>query len=239
MKIIILTTYILLALSVSVPKITQAQGTTYLSNLGETSTGSSAVGSDSWLAASFFPGTNSTGYVLDSIQLSMNEATGTPSGFTVMLYSVALGSSYPGARLATLSGSPSPSTAGIYTYGAPANVILRFVGCFIVVTAGTPVTSGAYEWSLPNISDYNPIDGWGIPSSTQFLSAADGSHWNPTSGTQPQFAINATPVPEPGTLGLIAFGGLCLIWLKFPGFGLRVFAVSGNTSAQSCCGQDL
>ena len=68
-------------------QVIQAQGTmTYLSNLGQSSTGSLAAGSDSWLAAGFQTGTNNGGYVLNSIQLAMNAASGNPTGFKVMLY---------------------------------------------------------------------------------------------------------------------------------------------------------
>jgi hypothetical protein len=58
MKNLIIGGIIVLAVVLSAPQITQAQGTTYLSNLGEPSTGSLAVGSDSWLAVSFGTGTN-------------------------------------------------------------------------------------------------------------------------------------------------------------------------------------
>jgi hypothetical protein len=197
----------------SVPRITQAQGTTYLSNLGETSTGSSAVGSNSWLAASFFAPIDSGGYFLNSIQLAMNDASGTPNGFTVKLRTIAAGSSFPGSSVASLSGSPNPSTAGIYTYTAPANLILQG-GYFIEITAGTPVASGAYEWSSSNINSYNPTGGWGIPSSTPFLLRGSDGRWNPISGTHPQFAINASPVPEPGVSALLALGGLCFLSLR-------------------------
>ena len=68
-------------------RVTQAQGTlTYLSNLGQPSSGSDIVGSNSWLFTTFRVGTNPNGYVLNSIQLEMTDASGTPSGFTVMLY---------------------------------------------------------------------------------------------------------------------------------------------------------
>jgi hypothetical protein len=67
----------------------QAQGTmTYLSNLGQPTVGTNAVGSDSWLAAGFYTGTNAGGYLLDSIQLGMANASGNPTNFTVMLYSL-------------------------------------------------------------------------------------------------------------------------------------------------------
>ena len=56
----------------------EAQGTTYLSNLGQTSAGSSSVGDDSWIAIGFKTGTNGAGYTLDFIQLRMIDASGNP-----------------------------------------------------------------------------------------------------------------------------------------------------------------
>ena len=50
MKKIILPAILALALAVLSPRIAQAQGTLYVSSLGLTSSGSSPVGSDSWLA---------------------------------------------------------------------------------------------------------------------------------------------------------------------------------------------
>jgi hypothetical protein len=69
---------IVLAVALLVPQIITAQGITYLCNLGQTSTGSDAVGSDS------------SGYSLNCIQLGMTDASGNPSGFGVILYSATL-----------------------------------------------------------------------------------------------------------------------------------------------------
>jgi len=59
-----------------VPACSKAQGTTYFSNLGNPSTSSIAVGSDSWNGASFVTGTNANGYTLRSVQLLMGNAIG-------------------------------------------------------------------------------------------------------------------------------------------------------------------
>jgi hypothetical protein len=65
------------------PKIATAQGTTtFLSNLGQTSAGDNPAGSDSWLAAGFYTGNDVNGYVPNSIQLGMADASGNPAGFT-------------------------------------------------------------------------------------------------------------------------------------------------------------
>ncbi len=204
---------IVLAAALSAPQITQAQGTvTYLSNLPQSSAGSLAVGSDSWLAAVCQTGTNADGYVLDSIQLAMSDAIGSPNGFTVMLYAPAIGSFLPGHSLGTLNGSLSPVAGGVYTYTPASNLTLTPRTPYsIVLTAGTAVANGAYGWSYGGTNSYNPSDGWstigGVWSSSNGL-----THWIGTGGSFPRFALNATPVPEPGALSLLALGGLLLVW---------------------------
>ena len=49
------------------------------------STGTAAVGSDSSLAEFFQTGSNPGGYTLDSVQLGMSDASGSPGGFAVTL----------------------------------------------------------------------------------------------------------------------------------------------------------
>ena len=86
-KIIIIA--IVLTTELFASQVMQAQGNLYLSNLGETSSGSAAVASDAWLAEVFKTGTNPSGYVLNSVQLFMDAASGSPSGFSVSIYSSA------------------------------------------------------------------------------------------------------------------------------------------------------
>ena len=194
------------------PQILQAQGTTYLSNLDQSSVGSLAAGSDSWLAVTFETGTNPGGYVLNSIQLAMTDASGNPSGFMVMLYAPAIGTFLPGNSLGTLNGSLNPVTAGIYTYTPAAKLTLAPYGPYsIVLTAGTAVANGAYELSYAGTDSYNPSGGWSNPGgslSGVWTSSNGSSPWIVNKGAFPQFAINSAPVPEPSTLGLFALGGL-------------------------------
>jgi hypothetical protein len=193
--------------------IVQAQGTmTYLSSLSQTPTGSVSVGSDSWLAADFITGTSANGYSLDSIQLGMANASGSPTNFTVMLYSAFIGGAVlPGTNLDTLSGSLDPATSGIYTFTTISNLMLspRTV-YFIVLTAGTGVTNGAYNWSE---SAYPPsINYWSADNAVlQSGDGISGWHTTPYLGIA-QFSINATAIPEPGVLGLLGLGGLAFLW---------------------------
>jgi hypothetical protein len=197
-------------------QVTRAQGTTYLSDLGQISTSGQAAGSDSWLATLFETGSNTSGYVLNSIELAMTDATGNPSGFTVMLYSVNThaDSALPGSSLGTLDGSLNPSTAGTYTYTDDSNITLSPKSFyFIVLTAGTTIANGAYDWSFTGVNSYNSTGGF-IGGGGLYVSS-DGSSWNRQSvpsGPFPQFALTATPVPEPSALGLLGLCSLLFLW---------------------------
>jgi hypothetical protein len=204
-----------LAVALLTPQIIQAQGTiTYLSNLGQASTGGNSVGSDSWLAAGFETGNNASGYSLNSIQLGMTDASGNPNGFTVMLYNRVFGAPLPGpgSRLVTLNGSLNPVTADTYTYTPVSNLTLSPNNVyFIVLTAGTAIANGAYEWSVAGANSYNPSDGWSNQGGVWTSSNGSISSWNSTASF-PQFAINATAVPEPGVLSLLGLGSLGFLW---------------------------
>ncbi len=207
-KLIIMVSVMLLT-----QQITQGQGTIYLSNLGQPSTGSQPVGSDSWLAANFLTGNNAGGYLLNSVQLAMSDASGSPSSFTVMLYSGTGSTSVlPGSSLGTLTGSLNPVTSGIYTYTPDSSLTLSaHTPYFIVLTAATAIANGAYwlsECAFPPSSSGN----WGADNAV--IQSSDGiSGWLPTPYLGiAQFAITATPVPEPGVLSLFGLGGLCFLW---------------------------
>ncbi len=216
MKRIISTSIIVFAVALLAPQITTAQGTTtFLSNLGQSSAGSNSVGSESWVAAGFYSGNNANGYFLNSVQLSMTDSTGNPSGFTVMLYANGTPTGVvPGSSLGTLTGSTDPATAGTYTYTAPSSLSLSpQTQYYIVVTAGTSVGNGAYEWSYAGANNYNPSGAWS--SSGAIWTSSNGSSWATPTGGYLQFALDATPVPEPGVLGLFALGGLLVGFLRW------------------------
>ena len=208
-KIIIVIVAALLA-----SEIVQAQGTIYLSSLSSTSTGRPSVGSDSWLAAGFDTGNNADGYLLDSIALGMANAAGNPSDFTIMIYANKGGVSIsPGSNLGTLTGSLSPVNAGTYTYTPDSSLILSpNTIYFIVLTAGTAVANGAYEWSE---SAYPPsINDWGAGNGV--LNSNNGiPGWSPTPYLGiAQFAITATAIPEPSPAFLLLLGSVVLMYVR-------------------------
>jgi PEP-CTERM motif len=187
---------------------TRAQGSvTYLSNIGQTPGGFTSVGSDFWIATPFITGSNPGGYLLGSVQLSMADSTGSPGGFTVMIYSRKnFAGVSPGSNLDTLSGPANPSAAGNYTYTSGSSLLLApGSDYFIVVTAGTPVANGSYSWDYTAANNYNPSGGWTGGGAS---GSSDGTTWTiPTPGFL-QYSLNATAAPEPGTLGLLALGGI-------------------------------
>jgi hypothetical protein len=209
-----------LAVTIFASPIAHAQGTTYVSNLEQTSIGSVDAGSDLWRAALFGTGNNASGYIFNSVQLMMADASGNPSGFTVMLYASDGNPSggNPGSSLGTLYGSLNPATSGMYSYTPSSTItLLPHTEYYIVLTAGTTVATGAFDWSLTDTFSYNTSGGWGVGnyegSIGAVLSSGDGLSWGYNRGNL-QFALNATPVPEPSTELLLGLGGILIL-----GFG--------------------
>lgn len=146
--------------------------------------------------------TNAGGYLFDSVQLLLGAASGNPSSFSVSIYT---GPHGLGSSMGNLNGPNDPAAVGVYTYSAASSITLSpHSEYFIVVTAGTEVANGAYEWSQCAAS-FNSSDGWFIPNGSWFSS--DGVTWNTGSGSvDSQFAIYATAIPEPATLALAVLG---------------------------------
>ena len=187
--------------------------TTYLSNLDQNSAYSLAVGSDSWLAAGFSTGNNISGYNLDSIQLGITNASGNPNGFTTMLFRSSTGGVSPGNSIGTLDGSLSPVSGGTYTYMPVSNMTLLPNDLyFIVLTAGTTIANGAYNWNVSVDNSYNPNGGWFAGGG--LWTSSNGSQWTQVSATYLQYAINATAVPEPSSEILLGFGSLIFLWQR-------------------------
>jgi hypothetical protein len=188
---------ILSAVGLLAPLLAPAQGTLYLSNLGQTSTGSAVVGSDSWIAQGFGTGTNAAGYTVNSVQLLMGAASGNPNGFSISIYSRSGNS--PQNNLGSLVG-PDPAASGVYTFTASGLILSPSTAYYVVVTAATSVAQGGYSWSAT--SGNSPTirnDGWlgGI-----YDFSTDGSNWNYFRDQFFQFSITGTAVPEPSTSAL-------------------------------------
>jgi hypothetical protein len=190
----------------------QAQGIVYASNLGQASTGSQSVGSDSWRAEGFITGTNSGGYVLNSVQLQMTTASATPSNFSVLLYDFNASDQRPENSLSVLSGSSNPANPGVYAYAASTITLSPDTLYYIVLAAATPISSGSYNWSVANPTSpgFQFSGGWTFYY-LYFNSIDNGLNWNYGRSEFPQMAITATAVPEPSVETLLGLGGLLLL----------------------------
>jgi hypothetical protein len=190
--------------ALSVGQQAHAQGTTYLSNLGQPSAGTAFLGSDSWIAQNFGTGTNPGGYILDSVELLMAPAAGNPSGFSLALYSPRSDDGrFPGESLGNLTG-PDPAAGGTFSYSGAGFVLAAHTPYFLVLSATTPIADGAYSWSLADSSSSDANDGWRVL--TFQWSTVDGVNWDRHPGDYFQFAVNATAVPEPSAWLLVALG---------------------------------
>jgi hypothetical protein len=188
-----------------------AQGSvTYLSSLNLPSGGFLSVASDRWVAQGFNTGTNSPGYQLDSIELLMGGAAGNPGDFAVSVYSRS--EFFPNDRIAGLDGPTDPTTAGVFEYSGSMVTLSSATYYYIVVTAAEPMAIASYQWQhvAPATSyELEVKDGWGLSPSA---SSSDGLTWNRVGNVNFfQFAIYATPIPEPSALALCGLGGLFVV----------------------------
>jgi hypothetical protein len=208
MKRLFALTLLVTALSVFTTRPMLAQGSLFASNLGEADSATASALGANWLAAEFTTGTNTGGYALDSIGLLFSDASGDPgNGFVLMLYTNSSGQ--PGGSIGTLSGSSAPDTAGTYTYTA-SGITLSALTPYWVVARPTALT-GPYLWDDLTSINYVSSDGWSMNTTRYDSSDAHGSDWTSNSGDALQFAVDATPVPEPQT---IVLAGLGLLFLR-------------------------
>ena len=139
------------------PHYSSGQGTIYVSNLGEPPFGSAAMASDSWGAAYFRTGTNSGGYVLNSVELLMSANVGNPNGIAVSIFSYA--NRFPGNSLGALTGN-DPTNGGVVAYSTTGIMLLPSTYYFVVVTSASSTSQGSFGWNTANTAGFNSSEGW-------------------------------------------------------------------------------
>lgn len=178
---------------------TYSQGTTFLSNLDETTSGGFLVGYPQRLAQPFYTGFSSSAFNLDSIQIAMDDASANVVGFSLSVHRDHEG--MPGDNLGHLIGSTNPALAGIYSYTA-SGITLSPATAYWIVAASDSSAIGFCVWKTANSTNYISNDGWSIKTEMPYglIMTSVGVIGN---GIAPlQFAMNATPVPEPQIAGL-------------------------------------
>ena len=149
----------------------------------------------------------------------MDAASGNPGGFDVSIYSKTgdpHSFTLPGDTVHSSLGSLSgldPSAGGLFTYTASGISLSPSTFYFVVVTAATPVSQGAYDWSAAGSFTQNSATSWTIDDA--YFSSSDGSSWTQTIRQDVfQMAIYTTATPEPATLALAGLGIACLIFRR-------------------------
>ncbi len=138
---------LLALLSQAIPTL-PATATIYLSNPGTLNSGGYGIGTN-WIAQSFETGTNSSGYILNSITLPMSGTDGSPTGFALSVFSKK--GVFPGSSLEVLAGSSDPSVYNEqYTYTSTGLLLQPSTIYWIVASAVTPY----YYWSYTRSQDY-------------------------------------------------------------------------------------
>ncbi|HVU26592.1 MAG TPA: choice-of-anchor R domain-containing protein [Verrucomicrobiae bacterium] len=199
------------------PLFLHAQGILEVSNLGKSPTNSMAIGNDSWIAQAFYVeggGADTNIYNLNSVQLLLDAASGSPSNLTVSIYTEPFGGGPPQTNLGalTLNSSMDPIAGGIVTYNASGITIVPGNAYFVVATAATSIAQGAYQWSSSTKETDNGT--WVIDD--VYYNSSDGSSWTKTIRQDVfQMAIYATPIPEPQIYALL---GLSLAYVGFRRF---------------------
>jgi hypothetical protein len=196
--------HLLPAIALLALAIPSAHGHVYVSNLDQTPIGSSAIGSDAWVAQTFRIRRDDPNlYMLDAIQVLLNPATDNPDGLSISIYSAPLGDAPPQTYLGSLFGPAAPLAGGIYTYTA-SGITLSGGGAYLVVMTSTTATQdGAFNWSASD--QFTSSGNWNIPN--VYFTSSDGSVWDRhLRGNVFQMAIHATIVPEPGTAALLGLG---------------------------------
>jgi hypothetical protein len=201
---------LLLVAFVFASKYAQGQEITYVSNLGGNPADYTGygIGSNQWLANSFVTGTTSAGYQLNSVQIPVG-VNGNPSGFSLSLYSDNGG--HLGNNLGTLGGS-NPTDWALYNFTASGIELTPSTTYWIVATSPTPTYSDdSYYWVFASDTSYTSSDGWSMNPDGWRASFSGGSSWGNGTGSLYQFAVSATPVPEPEIYSLAGSGLLAIL----------------------------
>ena len=199
---LILISYVFFAFALSGSR-GHAQSQTFLSNLGETTSGYVSVGSNSLISIPFLTGNDVRGYFLDSVQLSLNTPSGNPNTIFVSIHRGSR-SEGPGILRGFLSGS-NPSSAGVFSFAATNMSLSPLSIYWLQVSSDTPVAMGSFSCNLTSSSNFESNEGWAL--GIKYDLSTDGINWNVAANTPLKFAINASVVPEPSSLVLLGLGG--------------------------------
>ena len=138
------------------------------------------------LAQGFTTGSQSGGYILESVEVRFTNA---PSGVTVKL---ATGLPSATTEVATLT-NPSSLAAGNLTFTAPANTTLSASTTYFVVVEGS---SGLVSFHNSGIEDSGGAAGWSMPDKGRWRNHDSSGAWSELSTDTLMIRVNGT-LPGP------------------------------------------
>ncbi len=180
-----------------------AQGTTYLSGVDLPTVGRVPVASDAWVVTEFRSGTNPTGYRLNGIQISIGGISGEPAGMQVMIWD------YVSWQPLYLLSGADPAGSGVFTYDAEDFALSPQTSYWLALGSATSGDTGSFFW---NYATAAPLGNEGWLGAVHYATSVsrESATWVRYVGRAPQFAVNATPIPEPSCFVLSGLGGILL-----------------------------
>ena len=184
---------------------------TWVSNLTESVTGTSGFTSTGWCTSSFI--TDGASYVLNSATMRVSSQS-VPVTIEALLCDDSAGQ--PGLIVETLIGNPIVNSIWDGSLDTTTFEDITVLSSGITLAPNTTywlvatATSGAGVWVSTNTVNSMSPGLWSI-TGEHSVSFDSGGTWSAgTPGHPNQFSIEATIVPEPGTLLLLGLGGMML-----------------------------
>ena len=173
---------------------------------GDSPTLSTTIGVGSTKAAVFTLG--STNYTIDNVVLRLENYNTIGGDFATLGFFLDNGSgTNVGAQVGNYLTSPvsASDTAGFFTFvpGTAVNLTAN-TKYWLRLSSG----SGVFTWDTSN-TNITPT-GTGATLNSMQNSSDNGNNWTGT-GNFNSFQINATPVPEPASVAILAAGGLVVV----------------------------
>ncbi len=191
----------------------QAQSSTLVSNVGQTTfTPTITIGTNP-VAQKFTTGTNTGGYTLASLDIEFAVAVGTPANLRAELWSATSGGA-PDSKLASLT-VPSTVGVGAVAFNAPSNTSLDASTSYFMVVYRSGDTTGSLRTTRTNNEDTGSASGWSIgdtrhgrsgttwsTNTVELKIRVKGAAKTPTQSTAPAAPTNLRVGPNDAAIGV-------------------------------------
>ena len=183
---------VLAVLATVAPEPAAAQtATTFISNTGQTDTGSNTVASSSTpRAQQFTTGSNAGGYTLSAVVVNIRAGSTDTPAFALHQSTTASGVEVPGTKVVDLTGSIT--TAGEQSFTPASTTTLSTSTKYFVVLSTSGASGVNIQRTASDDEDSGGSTGWEIANNSVF-STTSGSAWT-SSGSSIEIVIKGTIV---------------------------------------------